>query len=53
MGEHNTSLLDDPDAPDPGDDDFLEYHRDRIEEFAESDAQYAWVFQRLLDSIEA
>lgn len=47
------SLLDDPDAPAPGEEGFLEYHRDRIEELAASDADDAWVFERLRQSLES
>lgn len=38
--------------PQPGDDEFLDAHRDELEREATSNAPDAWVFQRLLESID-
>lgn len=43
---------DDPEPPEPGDDDFLDHHREEIEREAQSDAPDAWVFEQLVHSLE-
>jgi len=40
----------DPETDDP--DEWLDEHREMLEFEAESDGPHAWVFQRLLDSID-
>lgn len=42
----------DPEPPEPGDEGFLEHHRNRIEAIADSDAPDAWVFDRLRQSLD-
>jgi hypothetical protein len=41
-----------PDAPEPGDDDFLEYYQEEIKHEVNSDSPAAWVFQDLLESLD-
>lgn len=47
------ALDDEPDTPEPGEEGFLEHHRDRIEELADSGAPDAWVFDRLRQSLDS